>query len=350
MSDSTVVNGTTPDTFLLPTNCDQYQWCLDWYGYVNYLPSIPGNAFFLAVFTIGLIAQLFLGIRHRAWSFTGPMLVGIILEIVGYGGRIGMHQNVFLNSWFIMYLCCLTIAPALFSAAVYLSLSRIITIFGPTLSLLRPRTITIMFIAFDFISLLLQAIGGALASTADTHASRDIGVHIMVAGLSTQVAATTSFAVLCLHLAWRIRKNPEKLATDTDLVQFRHTRVFRLFLGAIAVAVLTILIRCAFRVAELSEGFNSDLANDETLFMIFDSAMMVICVGALTAMHPGWSLGGRWRLGGVHMRKGKHGRGGLQVAEGGISETGEIEREKHAGATAVGSSSGTSSESGASRV
>lgn len=101
MSD-TVVNGTTPDTFLLPPDCAHLQWCLDWYGYVNYLPNLAGNAFFLAAFSIGLIAQVTLGIRYRAWTFTGPMLVGIILEIVGYGGRIGMHQDVFSNSWFIM--------------------------------------------------------------------------------------------------------------------------------------------------------------------------------------------------------------------------------------------------------
>lgn len=97
-----VVNGTTPETFLLPPNCINEQWCRDWYGYINYIPSLAGNAFFLTAITIGLFAQTYLGVRYRAWTFTGPMIVGILLEIVGYGGRIGMHGDIFINSWFIM--------------------------------------------------------------------------------------------------------------------------------------------------------------------------------------------------------------------------------------------------------
>ena len=346
---ATPVNGTTPETFLLPLNCDQYQWCLEYYGYVTYLPSIAGNAFFLAAFTIGLLAQIFLGIRYKAWTFTGSMLAGILLEIIGYGGRIGMHNNIFIDTWFIMvrpvplaplckpltnpiqYLCCLTIGPAFFSAALYLSLSRIITIFGTRLSLLRPRTITLAFITFDFLSLLLQAIGGALASTANTHAASDIGVNIMVAGLSTQLAATTAFAGLCLHLMFNIRRRPELLShDDQELVRFRQSKKFRLFLCAIAVGVVTILVRCAFRVAELSEGFKGKVANNEALFMVFDSAMMVICVVVLSAGHPGFVLKGRWALGKVSFRNRK-GRAGAAGAEEMAQRRGV---EKHAAGSA----------------
>ncbi|KPI37650.1 Sphingoid long-chain base transporter RSB1 [Cyphellophora attinorum] len=345
-----VVNGTTPETFLLPPNCDQQQWCLDWYGYVNYLPSVAGNAFFLAAFSVGLITQLFLGIRYRAWTFTGPMLVGIILEIVGYGGRIGMHQDVFSDSWFIMYLCCLTIAPALFSAALYLSLSRIIAIYSNNhakLSLLAPRTITLSFITFDFLSLLLQAIGGALASTASTPETRDTGVNIMVAGLSTQVAATTLFAVLCLHLMYTIRKRPERVDNaSTDKVTLRQSKRFKGFLIAVGVAVITILIRCAFRVAELSEGFKGELANNETLFMIFDSTMMVICVAVLSAAHPGWVMGGWWKMGQVSFRGRK--RATLGGADGVASEGGleqHANKDEKRGAAGAGVSSGSTSDS-----
>lgn len=97
---SRVVNETTPETFLLPPNCQYQQWCRDLYGFVDYVPSLTGNAALLAFFGIALLVQLFLGIRYRAWSFTVPMAVGIILEMVGYRGRIGMHYNVFERDWF----------------------------------------------------------------------------------------------------------------------------------------------------------------------------------------------------------------------------------------------------------
>jgi hypothetical protein len=69
---------------------------------------------------------------------------------------------------------------------------------------------------------------------------------------------------------------------------------------AIATATITILIRCTFRVAELSEGFGGKLANDEPLFMIFDGLMMLICVAVLTVAHPGIMLGRRWDDGAFH--------------------------------------------------
>ena len=123
---------------------------------------------------------------------------------------------------------CLTIAPAFFTAAIYLSLSRILAIYGETLSFLKGRSITLIFISCDFVSLALQAVGGALASTANTPERRDVGVNIMIAGLSAQVAATTGFSLICLHIMWNIRKHPERVNTEYN--EFRRGRRFRTFI------------------------------------------------------------------------------------------------------------------------
>ena len=56
---------------------------------------------------------------------------------------------------------------------------------------------------------------------------------------------------------------------------------------ALAFATLAILIRSSFRVAELSEGFGSELANNEVTFMILEGGMVAIAVILLTFMHPG---------------------------------------------------------------
>lgn len=212
----------------VPPNCAEYYECLVAWGYVNYLPSLAANVVFVVLFAIALVAQALLCFRHRTWGFSIAMLIGTTLEIIGYGGRIGMHYNVFISTWFIMYLCCLTIAPALFSAAVYLSLSRILSIYGEKLSFLTGRTITITFISCDLVSLVLQAVGGAIASTAMTPETRDVGVNIMIAGLSSQVAATTGFSLICLHIMWNIRKYPERINVESR--EFRKGWPFRGFL------------------------------------------------------------------------------------------------------------------------
>ena len=52
--------------------------------------------------------------------------------------------------------------------------------------------------------------------------------------------------------------------------------------AALAISTVAILIRCSFRVAELSGGFNGSLANNQASFMILDGAMMCIVVILLT--------------------------------------------------------------------
>lgn len=61
---------------------------------------------------------------------------------------------------------------------------------------------------------------------------------------------------------------------------------------ALAIATLTIFVRCVFRVAELRNGFSGKLANNQTLFMIFEGPMIMIAVVALTICHPGITFGG----------------------------------------------------------
>ncbi|KAL8668303.1 MAG: hypothetical protein Q9168_007061, partial [Polycauliona sp. 1 TL-2023] len=66
------------------------------------------------------------------------------------------------------YLVTLTIAPCFLTAAIYLCLSRIILTYGAHLARFRPRTYTLIFICCDVFSLVLQAVGGGIADTADT--------------------------------------------------------------------------------------------------------------------------------------------------------------------------------------
>lgn len=64
-------------------------------------------------------------------------------------------------------------------------------------------------------------------------------------------------------------------------------------------------MRSIFRVAELQEGFDSKLANDEVALMILEGAMMVLAVAALTIMHPGIALGDTWHKATFAIRPGR---------------------------------------------
>jgi hypothetical protein len=64
---------------------------------------------------------------------------------------------------------------------------------------------------------------------------------------------------------------------------------------ALAFATLFIFIRSCFRVAELSSGFASALANDQVTFMVLEGAMIVLASLALTVFHPGRCFDGGWK-------------------------------------------------------
>ena len=90
-----------------------------------YIPTLPGNAVVAAVFGLCVIAQLAIGIKHKTWGYMGAMVLGLILEIIGYVARILLHNNPFNGDNFLMYLVTCTIAPALFTAAVSILISSL---------------------------------------------------------------------------------------------------------------------------------------------------------------------------------------------------------------------------------
>jgi hypothetical protein len=156
------------------------------------------------------------------------MFGGLLLEILGYVGRVQLHYDVFDEQKFTVYLIGTTIGPAFFSAVIYLCLARIIPVYGSDFSPLKPRTITCAFVLCDFISLILQAVGATMTSMAETPDNMQTGIDIMIAGLASQVTSMTVFVYLCGHFAWNIYKNPSSKNPNANAL--RTSFKFRLFL------------------------------------------------------------------------------------------------------------------------
>ncbi|XMA09502.1 hypothetical protein WAI453_002293 [Rhynchosporium graminicola] len=261
-------------------------------GQLEYLPSVWGNAVFIGIFGLLFPIQLFLGIKYKTWGFMTGLLLGTALETVGYVTRILLHYSIFNKDDFIMYLIFLTIAPAFISAGIYMCLSQIIILYAPSLSRFKPKTYAICFCTSDLISLILQGVGGALASVAETQPDVDTGTDIMIAGLIFQVVSLVVFVILCGDFVWRLRKNRNAWNTENSAIY--ESWIFKGFLYALALATICIITRCAFRAIELFDGFAGALANDEVLYMILEPPMISIAVIALTVFHPGIGFQGAW--------------------------------------------------------
>lgn len=308
------------------SECTPQTCCLA-QGQIQYLPNLPGNAFFAAIFGLLLVTHLFFGLRFKTWSFGTWMVLGLLTELIGYIGRIMLHNNIFSFNAFLIYLIPLTIAPAFITASIYLCLARIVHILDPNLeaSRLKPMTYTKIFVTFDLISLILQGAGGGIAATADDKKGSDLGVDVMMAGLAFQVIALVVFSTLCSDFAWRLYKksgSPSRgkmiklpaleqgetqksrawmlgsgdtmFSASYDVV--KRSRMFKAFIFALATAVILIIVRSSYRVAELKDGFNGHLANDEVTFMILEGPMIILACLALTICHPGFALKGMWSM------------------------------------------------------
>jgi hypothetical protein len=197
------------DTLASPDESCTIGTCSLDFAYSAYQPTFLGNLVYAIVFSICLIAHVIYGFRNRTWGFTACFFCGLVLEIIGYTGRMLMHYNPFKQTNFMLYLVPLTIAPAFLSAGIYLCLARIVVLYnseGIEISRLKPRTYTLIFVACDFISLLLQAAGGAIASMAETRTLETTGINIMIAGLAFQVASMALFMGFAGEVGWRIIK------------------------------------------------------------------------------------------------------------------------------------------------
>ncbi|KAH6675037.1 putative sphingoid long-chain base transporter RSB1 [Halenospora varia] len=262
-----------------------------------YRVSLAANATFLALFAVSLIAFLVTyGMTRRATAFTFAMCCGVILEVIGYAGRIMSWKNQWVETGFLMQIVCLTIAPAFMAGGIYLCLRRIVYAFGPENSRIKPESYTRIFIPCDVLSLLLQAAGGGLASVAShSNKSPETGDNIMVAGLAFQVFTLLVFMILCLDFATRTRKRYKSLGEQAfdqnpHFVTLRHSVKFKGFMAALTLATICIFWRSVYRVVELGEGWTGNLIRKQWLFVGFEGVMVIVACFALNIFNPAFAF------------------------------------------------------------
>jgi RTA1 like protein len=143
------------------------------------------------------------------------------------------------------------------------------------------------------------------------------GLRIMQAGLAFQVASLLLFILLCIIFAMKCHSRPNVL--DERFSSLRASRRFRIFLWCeytyllsqeetdfrlvgLSFATIFMLIRCTFRVAELSEGFHGHIWSNQIDYMVLEGAMVLICVLLLTFAHPGLGFCGKYHDADFKMR------------------------------------------------
>lgn len=126
----------------------------------------------------------------------------------------------------------------------------------------HPKFFYYIFIPCDIVSLILQAIGGGMS--ANSSGESQTGVDIALAGLIFQVITLCAFVAMTVDYIIRSRSVWRGVSIPTR---------FLVFITFLSLATVLILIRCCYRVYELSEGYSrdSEALRDEPLFIALES-------------------------------------------------------------------------------
>ncbi|KAG7701868.1 hypothetical protein KL910_000323 [Ogataea haglerorum] len=259
-------------------------------NYGGNAPNLAGNVALLVVMSIFLAIQLIYGAIYKNWWFFTCFTLGLILEVLGYSGRIWSNKNIASFDAYVLQLVCLTLAPCFLMAGVYYTIGEMTIIMGQMYSWLKPMQYSMIFIMCDLIAIALQAAGGAVAASAlDVLDSTRGGANIMVGGLAFQVFSIGLFQFFWYVFLFRCYKSYKKYGDDCFDPQYasvRRRKIFLVYIGFISFAVLLVFVRSIYRLIELAQGFSGHLADTEIYFFILEALMMSLAICLLLITYP----------------------------------------------------------------
>ncbi|KAL0930478.1 rta1 domain-containing protein [Colletotrichum truncatum] len=264
----------------------------------EYVPSLPAGIVFSVIFGLATAAHAFKLIRNRTW-FCIPFVTGGIckfvqspqphvigglhekVEVIGYAARAAAHYNTGILIPYVLQSILLLIAPILFAASLYMTLSRIIrAVDGKSCSIVPPRWLTRIFVFGDIFSFVIQSSGAGLrvqAGSGKSNIDPKMGSKIIVGGLVFQIiifafyiATAVSFHVKFGRLA----------VSDGMQVPWKQSLYMLYTTSAL------IMARNIYRVVEYAMGNDGYLLNHEWPVYVFDAGLMTLTMAAFFWRYP----------------------------------------------------------------
>lgn len=201
--------------------------------------------------------------------------------MVGYAGRAAANGSTGKLIPYVLQSTFLLLAPILFAASLYMTLSRVIrAVDGGASSLIRPAWLTRIFVSGDIFSFLVQASGAGLrvqAGTGNSDTDPNLGSNIIVGGLIFQIAIFGIFMAAALVFNRRFRGTRGTVRTAVPWQQS---------LSMLYVTSAMVMIRNIFRVAEYAMGSDGYLLGVEWGVYVFDASLMTVTMAWFLWRYP----------------------------------------------------------------
>ncbi|WWC60946.1 uncharacterized protein I303_103522 [Kwoniella dejecticola CBS 10117] len=258
----------------------------------SYVPALALGIIGVVTFAIVVSFQAsYIATRRGTRWFHSLLLVGALMEIGGYAARMASHKRPFVVGSFVAQYFLIVVAPVLFSAAIYLSLSLATKGYkgSERLLLISPKKVLIFFVTADVVTTIIQVVGAALIGTSESAKVRgnpssvtpEQANDILLAGLAIQCFSFTIFlSILILAIYRSYSPNYLSLSQPTLVKQFR------LFLYLILTTSLLILLRTTFRLAETGQGFFGFASTHEALFGCLEYLPVILALFVWSLLPP----------------------------------------------------------------
>ncbi|KAI5855008.1 RTA1 like protein-domain-containing protein [Durotheca rogersii] len=254
--------------------------------------SLASNVVFLALFALLIPVTLGLGVKYRGSIFATAVATGLALEVLGYVGRVILlpHHDFHPSaSAFALFLTGTTTAPTLICGAVFLAATRVVVVYGEEFRTWRPVWYQLFFYGLITAAFVLEVAGSVLSAVGESAEQVDTGAHVLIAGLVIQLVALVIFVGHGTLFAISVLLKRHSL--DPKFAGIYTGASFKALLSALSFAILLLVIRTAYRIIAVAEGYSSSVARSETLFLILDGLMVLLAILALLAFFPGRVLG-----------------------------------------------------------
>jgi len=201
------------------------------------------------------------------------------VEFAGYCARASASKNTGQIMPFSSQNTFILLAPALFTASIYMCLSRIIRgIQASHLSPIKPRILTRTFVIGDIVSFVVQ--GGA-AGMMVTGKNAKLGEGIVIAGFLIQIIMFGLFAATAVLFRKRITQSPTPESCN-GAVPWQQSMRMLFIVSAL------IMVRSIFRMFEYAMGSQGYLLENEWPLYIFDSVLMFAVMVVYYLWYPTW--------------------------------------------------------------
>ncbi|KAL2863139.1 RTA1 domain-containing protein [Aspergillus lucknowensis] len=257
-----------------------------------YDASLPAAAAFSAIYLIPFIYHLYISYvayktgQYFRFSFSVPILVGALLETIGYGQRSSSTQNVQDIGMFATSQTMIVLAPVFVCASLYILLSRVMRFTQPEGTaekeakvlngFLKVSWLPKIFVTLDVVSMLTQGGGSGIAASGEWEGSlEDIGTGVLIGGLALQLATFSVFLIVVI--TFHLRALRGGAALEDGMIKVIY---------GIYIAGFFIMVRSIFRLIEFSWGIDSYIMTNEWPLYVLEAVPMLIAFMVIGWYHP----------------------------------------------------------------